>query len=339
MERTKLILFAPFRTGRTWKLAATAYLCRIGTMFFPFPLIYLGFLPAIRSKGALAMIGLCAGILIGTAVWAWLFHLCSRLQFAYFDIMVNRGEFVAPAWRKYGPQSRRWTGIKLLIGTGVALACAVPLAAYIRNLIPLFRSVQTLAPGESPPPQFVGAIFVTYGVLALLFGSFFLISSLMADFTVPSLALENASLGEAFRRMLALIRQEPGEFALYTVLKIGLAMAMYMGAMIAAELAIILVTLIVFLIAGLIGFVLHLIGIPSAVLTALAILLGIAWYVFAIGYGLLLAIGPVFTFLDAYALYFLGGRYPLLGDLLDRSTPPPPAPYFIPAPGNPVAPV
>jgi hypothetical protein len=34
--------------------------------------------------------------------------------------------------------------------------------------------------------------------------------------------------------------------------------------------------------------------------------------------------------MDAYAIYFLGGRYPLLGDLLDRSTPPPPSPLLIP---------
>jgi hypothetical protein len=33
--------------------------------------------------------------------------------------------------------------------------------------------------------------------------------------------------------------------------------------------------------------------------------------------------GSLLTFFQAYALYFLGGRYPILGDLLDRSTPPP----------------
>jgi hypothetical protein len=58
----------------------------------------------------------------------------------------------------------------------------------------------------------------------------------------------------------------------------------------------------------------------------------------------------VLTFGQAYALYFLGGRYPLLGDLLDRSTPPPayaypagfpptPPQYPPPQPGPPVAPI
>jgi len=33
--------------------------------------------------------------------------------------------------------------------------------------------------------------------------------------------------------------------------------------------------------------------------------------------------GYVFTFLQAYALYFLGGRYPLVGAYLDPFLPPP----------------
>ena len=45
--------------------------------------------------------------------------------------------------------------------------------------------------------------------------------------------------------------------------------------------------------------------------------------------------GSALTFGQAYALYFLGGRYPLLGDLLDRSTPPPEFAY---TPGFPPTP-
>jgi hypothetical protein len=336
IDRTKLILFAPFRKGRTWKLSATAYLCRIGTMFFPFPLIYLAFLPAVRSAGAPAVIGLCAAVLIGTGIFVYLFHLCSRLQFAYFDIVVNRGEFVAPAWRKYGPQSRSWTGIKLLLGTAVALACAVPIAAYIRHIIPLLHSMETIPPGQPPPPEFMAAIFAGYGIILLVFGPFYLISSLLADFIVPSLALEDTGIAEAFRRMFALIRQEPGEFALYTLLKISIGFAMYMGAIIAWEIVFILITVILEVIFGIIGFILHIIGVPTVILIILNIFIGIIWFVFITGYTMMLTIGPIFTFLDAYTLYFLGGRYPMLGDLLDRSTPPPSYAYAAGYPPSPL---
>jgi hypothetical protein len=123
--------------------------------------------------------------------------------------------------------------------------------------------------------------------------------------------------------MFALIRREPGEFAIYTLLKIGLSFAVYMGALIIWEIGFILITLILEVIFGIIGFVLHLIGVPTIVLIVLAVLIGIVWFVFVTGYTMMLMIGPIFTFLDAYTLYFLGGRYPMLGDLLDRSTPPP----------------
>lgn len=63
-------------------------------------------------------------------------------------------------------------------------------------------------------------------------------------------------------------------------------------------------------------------GVPTAILALLGLIVAVAWYVVCLGYTLMLTIGPVFTLLTAYSLYFLGGRYPLLGDLLDRSTPP-----------------
>jgi len=345
IARTKLVLFTPFRKGRTWKLSATAYLCRMGTMFFPFPLIYLVFLPAAnRAGGRAGVIGLVAGLLVATALFCWIFHLCSRLQFAYFDIVINRGEFVASAWRKYGPQNLRWMGVKFLGGAAVSVACAVPVAAYVRQLIPLFRAIAT-TPGQPPPPHFLATIFACYGLFFLVFGPFFLISSLLADFVVPSLALEDTSLKEAFRRMFALIRQEPGEFALYTLLKVGLAVAFYTGAVFVWEIAFLLSTLIIGLVVVLCGFLLHLVGVPSVILTILGVLLLVAWYAFSLIYCMMLTIGPVLTFMDAFALYFLGGRYPMLGDLLDRSTPPPvypysaypayPPPYFPPQPAPP----
>ncbi len=53
------------------------------------------------------------------------------------------------------------------------------------------------------------------------------------------------------------------------------------------------------------------------------VILGVAFYLFVIIYCFAIVIGTLLTFLEAYKLYFLGGRYPMLGDLLDRSTPPP----------------
>ena len=327
IARTKLILFTPFRKGRTWKLTATAYLCRIGTMFFPFPVIYFFFLPAARNAGTGAVTALVIAVGLLTALAVWIFHLCSRLQFAYFDIVLNRGEFVVPAWRKYGPQSRHWSAIKVGLGVALTQVGALPLAAYIHHLIPLFEMMKSIPPGQAPPPAFIGSIFAGYGLVFLIFGPFYLVSSLLYDFIVPSLALENTSTREAFRRMFALIRLEPGEFFLYVLLKLALGLAAYMGATLAWEIVFILCTVIVGLAVLVVGFLLHLAGVPMIVLTMLGFLLAFVWYLFFFGYTMFMTVGTVFTFLDAYALYFLGGRYPLLGDLLDRSTPPEVNPY------------
>jgi hypothetical protein len=280
------------------------------------------------------MIALCAAVLLGTALFTWIFHLCSRLQFAFFDIIVNRGEFVAPAWRKYRAQSLRWTGFKFLSGVALTLVCAAPIAAIVRHFVPLFAELGSLTPGQPPPVQFFAVFYGGYLIFMLGFGLVFLIYSLLSDFIVPSLALEDTSLKEAFRRMGELIRREPGEFAIYTLLKVGLAVAAYMGAIIAWEIVFILASLIVGAVVLFIGFLLHLAGIPKIVLVILGVMVAIVWYFFALFYSLMLIIGPVLTFIDAYALYFLGGRYPALGDLLDRSTPAqPPIPgYLVPPP-------
>lgn len=333
IERTKLVLFSPFRMGRTWKLSATSYVCIMGTQYFPAPIVYLAFLPlAHRAGGMLAVTILCAVVLVFTALFTWIFHLCSRLQFAFFDIVVNRGELVAPAWRKYRPQSLRWTAFKLLAGTALTLVCAAPIVAYVRHLIPLFAVLKAIKPGQPPPVQFIAAFYGGYAVFMLLFGLFFLISSLLADFILPSLALENTSLKEAFRRMAELIRREPGEFTIYVLLKLGLGLAAYMGSVIAWEIVFLLATVIVGGVVLLLGFLLHLIGIPKVILIVLGVLIAIAWYLFSLVYSLMLAIGPGLTFLEAYTLYFLGGRYPMLGDLLDQSTPSPPTPAAYPFP-------
>jgi hypothetical protein len=344
IERTKLILFTPFRKGRTWKLCATAYLAAASSVFMPFPFFYLAFLPMAREHGGTAIVVVILAIVaFVTLVYVLFFYLFTRLKFTWFDILVNRGEFVAPAWRKYGPQSLSWTVFKVVFGSLITLALSAPIAAYIRHLIPLFRS---MTHGQQPTMQLIGAIYAGYGIVALVFAVLSLISGLLGDFIVPSLALEDTGLAEAFRRLFALIAGEPGEFALYTLLKTVLGMAAYMGAMFVWEVVFFIATLIVVLVFGGIGFALHLAGVPTALLIVPAVILAVAWYFFATFYTLAFAIGPVLTFLDAYALYFLGGRYPLLGDLLDRSTPPPtnaypadlapyPPPYYPPPSGPP----
>ncbi len=165
------------------------------------------------------------------------------------------------------------------------------------------------------------SLFAGYGLILLFFGFFYLFGSLPADFIVPFLALEPIDVSVAFARMTVLIRREPGQFALYILLKTGLGLAIYGGAIVAWEIVFVLCTIFLAAILGGVGFLLHLAGIPLALLTIVGTILGIAWYLFTVVYGLLLTTGVVMTFLDAHGLYFLGARYGLLGDSMDGSEP------------------
>jgi hypothetical protein len=333
--RTRLILFSPFRKGRTWKLAATAYFSMFGTLFLPYFLIGLFFIPmAHQAAGASAVAILVSACLGATILYLVIFYLCSRLRFAFFDIVLNRGEFVAPAWRKYGPSSFKWTAFKIVLGTVVLAIIALPLAAWIQHMIPVLASVPA-EEGKQINPQMMSILFTFYGAFFLIyfgFGIFYLLSSLLSDFIVPSLALEDTTLAVAFRRFGQLIRREPGQFILYAVLKASLAVGAFMAMYIAFYIVILLFALIFGLIGLLIGLLLQMAHVSAAVLTGLAIFAGVICYIFVFFYVIVIGVGTVLTFLESYTLYFLSGRYPMLGDLLQRSTPPPqppPPPPFL----------
>jgi hypothetical protein len=333
-SRTKLILFSPFMKGRTWKFCATAYLATAGNLFLPFPLAYLLFLHALPAGGRPFVIALIAACTVFTAVFLFLFVLFSRLQFAFFDVVLNREQFIAPLWRKHRSVYGAWTWLKVVAGLAIVAALAVPIAVYSRRVIELFGSMSSLKPGEVPPPElFVliyGGMFGIYSVVILLY----FLGSLGYDFLVPSLALESVSLSEAFRRFARLVRAEPGQFSLYCLLKIVLGFVGYMGLSFALEIVILLALAVVGGVAFLFGFLLHLAGVPTAVLIGLAIAIGLVFYLALFGYVTIIGMGALLTFFESFSLYFLAGRYPLLGELLARSTPPPQSPAP-PLPWNP----
>src|SRR5882724_10097044 len=115
-SRTKDVLFNPFRVWRGWKLAITAYFATTGTLFLPLPFFYLFLVPSVLHAGKPQLaVGIVVGIFVVSVIFLGFFYLCSRLQFAFFDIVLHRGQFVAPAWRKYGRQNTRWTAFKVFI--------------------------------------------------------------------------------------------------------------------------------------------------------------------------------------------------------------------------------
>ncbi|MEO6923639.1 MAG: hypothetical protein ABI142_07425 [Bryocella sp.] len=318
ISRTKLVLFTPFRFGRTWKLAVTSYLGMASMFFMPFPLIYFLYLPAMHRHWL--QVAYSVALVLATGIFCVLFFLMTRLEFAFFDILINRGVLVAPAWRKYGAQTFRWGFFKMVIGAPIALLIGFP---FYR----LMRPLMNFKVGAPPPPNFPFpfALFL-YAFFAMMLGMLLLllIGSLLSDFVLPSLALEDVPVGEAFRRFFLLVKQEPGAMLGFTCLKAVLGLVGYYAVMLAAEIVLIIAIIVLALAGLLIGWMLHKAGVPWMVLKVVAIVCAIPCYVGFAFYLLPMVIGSFVTFLQAWGVYFLGGRYPLLGEALDQSTPPPP---------------
>jgi len=172
---------------------------------------------------------------------------------------------------------------------------------------------------------FIAVAFVVLLVICALY-------MLVHDFALPFLALEDLGISHSLERMRALFAAEPGQFILYIILRIVLGILFT----IAAEIAVFIVLFISLIPPGIIGFILwlslHKAGTAGiVVLIGFAILGGLIFLCWAICVAIAW-MGSLLTFFQAYALYFLGGRYPLLGDLLDRSTPPPTYAAAFPAP-------
>jgi hypothetical protein len=268
-----------------------------------------------------------AGIVI-FCIGLVLFYIGSRLQFVLFEVVLRRDTYIAPLWRRYGAATWHWIGLKILFFL-VAILCLAPF------LIPfVIHLVHTVPSGQSNAAQIIPFLFSIFGfitaifVVVILFGCAY---ALLCDFGIPSMAIEATPMRETVARIVRLIRAEPGQIALYLLLRTLLGFA----AIFVAEIALFLIGLISLVPLGGAGVALWL-GFHQTS-SAGHIVLFAGWAILAVAFVALLvvlgimAFGYVYTFLQAYALYFLGGRYPLVGQYLEPLLPQPVYSYPPPA--------
>ena len=332
IARAKLILFKPFRLGRSWKFSATAYISTTGTFFFPFPLLFLFAIPsALHYEPKWLIWAIVPVVALLLALTLFLFVLCSRLQFPFMDIVMNRSVFVAPLWRQYGPQARRWTQAKIVIGTIISLVLAVPFGALICVIV---RGMGSHLAAHTPQqiPPFIAVFYLIFLLVYSGLGLVMITMSLLNDFMLPVIALEDATVSDAWQWVVKFLRAEPGQTALYALLKIVLGFIVQMACAVIMELVLFLMVMFVAFLGLLFSLLLHAFHMPDVILQVLGMIAFACLYLGFIGYAAPFANGISMVFLEAYKLFFLGGRCPPLGDLLDRSTPPPeplpPAPQF-----------
>lgn len=266
-----------------------------------------------------ALVGMTAIFgLIVLVVGLILFYVGSRMQFVHFACIAFRQTQIAPLWRRYGQLTWRWIGFKLLLFLAV-LVPTIPVVIFS------VKRISHVAPGASPQ---LGPVFTLIGCVFLLMIPFVLIYTAARDFVLPSVALEGTTVRFGIKRFLLWLRAEPGGVIGFLFLRLILGFVFGIAAYIALLFAL-LVSAIPFVVIGLAVWVpfrhastgVHLV---AAMLTGLLVLLFVAWM-----FVLTLAVfGTLVTFYIAWGTYFLGGRYPVLGELLEPSpavpyTPPP----------------
>ena len=326
IERSKSLLFRPFQWRHFLKLTAVAFFAEVGAGSSSFvsnwqPGKIPGVTPAIHALILAVLFGL---LLLTLVVGLVLLYVGSRLQLVLLEVVATHQTTIAPIWRRYSHLTWRWIGLKLLF----FLLCGLLLLAA---LAPVVISMFKHMPSAGQPPSaalfshivlFIGAIFLC----VLVVGSAYL---LLRDLALPFLALEDLPISGTLSRLGAIVGAAPGEVALYVLLRFLLGLVAAIGAEILTFL-ILLVSLIPFaIIGGVLWLALRHAGSAGiAALIACAIVGGLvllAWMA-CVCIGL---VGTVFVFTQSYALYFLGGRYPLLGNILEPPqfaypTPPPP---------------
>lgn len=321
-QHTRRLLLGPRNPRLFFKIAAVAFFAELANFSFSFSSPGHsshggGHAPAFTSA-LVAIILTC--VVVGLIVGAVLFYLSSRLQFTIFHIVLRSETQVAPIWRRYAAATWRWMGLKLLFFLA-ALACVTPI--FIPAVLYFIHAISLQSHGDhSHIVSFIVTMFAFIAAVFLFAITVAVVTILLRDFAVPSMALEGTPLRETVRRVIALTRAETGQVALFVLLRVCLGIA---GTFVSYLLLGILALIVGAPLGGL-GFGLwkefHLAGagahagmIAGWVVLALALLAVIA-------VGVICLFGYLFTFLQAYAIFFLGGRYPLMGQLLTE----PPAP-------------
>ena len=328
----QIVLPRPRRWGRAFKLCACSYLASIGGVFLPFPIFLLalphGLLP-VEVRSAIAVAALFM-LLITAAI----FYCGVRMEFVEFHVVATGATRIGPIWRQYGSRVWAFFFIKLAAGVLVFLAF-VPLAgSVIRNFITLLSQTSDEQAAKNMDTEAVFAFFhAIIGFYAFTIGLYLALkffSTVLHDLVLPFYALEDIPISLAIRKAWAVCRAEPGQVALYFLLKPLLTLVGLAAIQLVVGICAIPLFLIVFALA--MAGALLAAGTHSPAVHVLLIVAGVVLYGAAYAFFIALVIGCtgyLMSLLEAYGIFFLAGRYPRLAELLYGAaprpfTPPPP---------------
>jgi hypothetical protein len=323
MERTKRMLFRPFRFSLYWRMAVLAiFTGEISGGGLP----NLNFRTGIDHPSIPAEIRKYIGVFVAVAVLVAILYfvflyITSVLHFVLFEAVLTGTTRIRDGWRRWRGRGRSYFGFNLLLVVAwLAIATAIGVPAYFLHRIGVF-STSHLALAI-----LVGAVLASFALVLLL--ALTLVAIMTKDFVVPIMMLEDVNVADAWRRAWPMIKAEGKRYAGFYGLKIVLRIAA------SIILSIMLVLLaIVLAIPIIILAVLAVPGMKSASagtgLLALVIALGVLVLVSVVMIALAVLGAPIAVFFISYTLQFFGSRYEPLR-LLVYPEPPPMPPPLVP---------
>jgi hypothetical protein len=340
IERTKRILFVPFRWWTFLKLSAVAVFTEGfgGNYNFSSPShsttnpstsspmtssFQAGSMPAFHLT-PLQIGAIVAAILLVFLIGIALFYVVTRLRFALFYCLTYQVKEIRPGWRLYRDPANRFFKLNLVVALIFMVLVILAVAPFAFGFYHMFK--QTQAGAHFDWGLFVSLFLPALALLLLIALVAVAVDIVLRDFMLPHFALEDMTAGAAWAQVHGRVLAEKGSFFLYAVLRILLPIA----AIIALVIALAIPMLLAFGVCALLFAGAHALAASgtmgaSIVGGALEVLIGLAIFTLV----LLVAIcfgGPLSIWVRNFALVFYGGRYPLLGNVLFPAPPvPPPA--------------
>jgi len=226
-----------------------------------------------------------------------LIYMTSVFQFIFLESIVSNRLSIIEHWRKHkglGFSYMLWMLVIMFVMIGMMAAFLVPVG------------MTAAASKGAPSGAFMGSLCA--GMLAVL--AVILVLSIVAALTinlvVPVMYIKNISILPAWGRVLKLARSHVGEFLLYCVVKVGLAVAFFIVAFIAMLLVVAVAALFFAFPAYLVYATVK--GSPLAGSPGM-IALAASWGALAVMFIIFLSsvmLLPAGVFLKSYNLCFLG---------------------------------
>lgn len=291
--------------------------------------------PGPHFPTALLVLVIAGIVLVVSAIAVAFIYLFSRFRFVLFDAVLSAHAGIDKGWRSYREQAHRY--FWFWVAAGVVMLLIFALALGVPVLLAFRRGVFE----KSPPP--LDELFALFGIVFLMVVTIAVVvyafTSVAKDFIVPLMALDDLRIGRAWSALKDMFKAEPWSFAGY----LGLKLLMSFVASIALAIPVVLL-FFVLVIGGVVVaiFATMVVHAPSSGLIVAAVVFGVLVFMLflfvLLGLTLFLS-APVAVFFTSYALYFFGGRYPRLGELLWPTplppvAPPPPPMAPTPAPAS-----